>query len=78
MKILLSYLKIRLALNFIQDMRYLFCQIDGTLANKHWFLKKLNELFPNNHLAGYGFKVGGTTELILRGLPLHIVQMTGR
>jgi len=78
MKILLSYLKVRLALNLTQDMRYLFCHIDGTLANKHWFLKKLNELFSNKHLVGHGFRAGGTTELILRGLPPHIVQMTGR
>ena len=58
--------------------RYLFCHKDGSLANKQWFLKRLNELFPNKHLTGHGFRAGGTTELILRGLPPHIIQMIGR
>ena len=42
------------------------------------FLDKLNGLFPSTHLTGHGFRAGGTTELIMRGVPTHIVQVVGR
>ena len=77
-KIISSYIKARLALNLRTDPQYLFSYKDGSLANKRWFLQKLNEIFPHKHLSGHGFRVGGITELILRGLPPYIVQLAGR
>ena len=77
-KIILNYISYRISLHLTHDSGYLFCHKDGSLATKRWFLNKLNSLFPEKHLAGHGFRAGGTTELILRGLLPHIVQMIGR
>ena len=77
-RIISTYIKARLSLNLNADQRYLFSHKDGSLANKRWFLQKLNEIFPQKRLSGHGFRAGGTTELILRGLPPHIVQLAGR
>ena len=76
-RILLLYLKARLSLNLTHDPKYLFCHADGSLATKQWFLNKLNAI-SMHHLTGHGFRAGGTTELICRGLPPYIVQMIGR
>jgi len=77
-QIISSYIKARLSLNLKTDPQYLFSHKDGSLVNKRWFLQKLNEIFPQKHLSGHGFRAGGTTELILRGLPPYIVQLAGR
>lgn len=77
-QVISSYIKARLSLNLGTDPQYLFAHKDGSLVNKRWFLNKLNEVFPQKHLSGHGFRAGGTTELILRGLPPHIVQLAGR
>ena len=77
-RVLSSYIKARLALNLKTDPQYLFVHKDGSLAHKRWFLQKLNTIFPQKHLSGHGFRAGGTTELILRGLPPYIVQLAGR
>jgi hypothetical protein len=77
-QIISSYIKARLAINPKADSQYLFSHRDGSLVNKRWFLQRLNEVFPHKRLSGHGFRAGGTTELILRGLPPYIVQLAGR
>ena len=77
-QIISSYVKARLSLNLKTDPQYLFAHKDSSLVNKRWFLQRLNQVFPQKHLSGHGFRAGGTTELILRGLPPYIVQLAGR
>lgn len=77
-QVISAYIKARFALNLKDDPRFLFVHKDGSLANKRWFLHMLNKTFPQKHLSGHGFRAGGTTELIQRGLPAYIVQLAGR
>lgn len=77
-QVISTYMKARLATNLRNDAQFLFAHKDGSLVNKRWFLHKLNTMFPQKHLSGHGFRAGGTTELIQRGLPPHMVQLAGR
>ena len=77
-RIISTYIKARLSLNLTADQQYLFLHSDSSLTNKRWFLQRLNKIFSQKHLSGHRFRAGGTTELILRGLPPHIVQLAGR
>ncbi|CAG8759012.1 12642_t:CDS:2, partial [Ambispora leptoticha] len=51
---------------------------DGSLATKHWFIKKLKSLLPRKNIAGHSFRAGSTTELVVRGVELALVQKIGR
>ncbi|CAG8529795.1 5448_t:CDS:2 [Cetraspora pellucida] len=54
------------------------CAPDGTWATKRWFITRLKQLLPNENLAGHSFRAGGTTELVMRGVQLVLIQKIGR
>ena len=46
-----------------------------------WFLQRCNDIWRNaglTSLTGHSFRIGGTTELLLRGVPPQVVAMQGR
>lgn len=47
---------------------------------RDWFLRRCNEVWSLNHLetlTGHSFRIGGTTELLLRGTPPDVVALQG-
>lgn len=47
---------------------------------RDWFLRRCNEVWSSHHLetlTGHSFRIGGTTELLLRGTPPDVVALQG-
>jgi hypothetical protein len=56
---------------------------DGRRVNltKRVFLKRVNEVWATHgitRITGHSFRIGGTTELLRRGVPPEVVKMAGR
>lgn len=58
--------------------KILFTRANGNMATKGWFINILKSLLPNANVAGHSFRAGGTTELVIRGVHLPLVQRIGR
>lgn len=56
----------------------LFIRSDGSWATKRHFIDKLKRLLPSEDVAGHSFRAGGTTELVMRGVQLVLIQKIGR
>lgn len=56
----------------------LFVRADGSWATKRYFINKLKQALPSEDVAGHSFRAGGTTELVMRGVQLILVQKIGR
>ncbi|CAG8769271.1 23392_t:CDS:2, partial [Racocetra persica] len=56
----------------------LFAKGDSTWATKYWFITRLKQLLPDENLARYSFRAGGTTELVMCGVQLVLIQKIGR
>lgn len=60
-----------------------FMTADGSYApmTRHWFLSRCEDVWVAAgmpHMAGHGFRIGGVTELLLRGTPPDVVAIQGR
>ncbi|KAG2053677.1 hypothetical protein BDR06DRAFT_840679, partial [Suillus hirtellus] len=51
---------------------------DLTTLTKRKFLARCNPVWSQHGTSGHSFRIGGTTELLLRGVPPHIVKVLGR
>ncbi|CAG8752057.1 13130_t:CDS:2, partial [Ambispora leptoticha] len=47
-------------------------------VTKQWFIAKLKQMIPHEDVAGHSFQAGGTTELVMRGVQLVLIQKIGR
>ena len=48
----------------------------GTVPTRHWFLSRLQVLFPSNY-AGYSLRLGGATSLAEAGVDPSVIQGIG-
>lgn len=66
-----------------QSHLFLYCDGDGVWHPmvKRVFMGRCNEIWKEaglEELDGHGFRIGGATELLLGGVPPHVVAMVGR
>jgi hypothetical protein len=80
----INLLKSHLRLNHIQHDSFLFSYTSaGALRplTTSSFLKRCNQvwhLLGYPHTTGHSFRIGGTTELLIAGIPPDVVRATGR
>ncbi|CAG8791434.1 18033_t:CDS:1, partial [Cetraspora pellucida] len=77
-RILKEYIICRTDPKYAPGKMTLFIKAKGGPATKKWFIHKLKALLPDNDVAGHSFRAGGTTELVLRGVQLTLIQKIGR
>ncbi|CAG8711629.1 17545_t:CDS:1, partial [Cetraspora pellucida] len=73
-----AYIIRRTEPTYAQGKDTLFVKANGDPATKHWFINTLKLLLPGMDVAGHSFRAGGTTELVLRGVQLPLIQKIGR
>jgi len=76
--ILKAYIVRRTNTTYAPRSKALFIKANGNLATKAWFINNLKSLLPGANVAGHSFRAGGTTELVLRGVQLPLIQRIGR
>lgn len=81
----ITFLDLHLALNTPDSSSHLFAYRDAkgdlTTLTKRKFLACCNSVWLQHGfpcISGHSFRIGGTTELLLRGVPPHIVKVLGR
>jgi hypothetical protein len=62
---------------------FAYFRTDGRLITltKRVFLERVNNIWTKHgwvRITGHSFRIGGTTELLRRGVPPEIVKMAGR
>ncbi|CAG8557263.1 13297_t:CDS:1 [Cetraspora pellucida] len=73
-----SYIILRTKPTYAPRSKSLFIKANGNLATKVWFINSLKSLLPGANVAGHSFRARGTTELVLRGMQLPLIQRIGR
>ncbi|CAG8473096.1 11014_t:CDS:2, partial [Racocetra persica] len=63
---------------YAKDNMMLFAKLDRTWATKQWFIAKLKQLILHEYVAGHSLRAGDTTELVIRGVQLVLIQKIGR
>lgn len=73
-----AYAHIRTQSTYANNNNMLFIKENNSWATKRWFIAKLKQLLPTENVAGHSFRAGGTTELVMRGVQLILIQKIGR
>lgn len=73
-----TYIIRRTELSYASDHNVLFIKPDGSATIKRWFISNLKMLLSGTNIEGHSFCAGGTTELVLRGVQLSLIQKISR